>query len=141
MNDAIQESKKKPGIVIFVAILNFFSSTAWFLGAALFAMLLVFGNAVGFYQTITSQLQERLAGQNLSVGLNVVFSFFLALSLCFAVFHLLVGVGLLKGKGAAWYVQIVTAIMGLVLIPYGTVVSVVILVFFFRSNVRNFFKV
>ena len=141
MNEVVNEPKSKPGIVIFVALLNFFSSMAWLIGAALFTALLIFGNAVGFYQTITNRLQERLAGQNLAIGLNAVFSFFLILSLFFAGFHLLIGIGLLKAKGAAWYVQIVTAIMGLILIPYGTVVSIVILVFFFRSNVRSFFKV
>ena len=141
MNEVINEPQKKPGIVIFIAILNFFSSMAWLIGAALFTVLLIFGNAVGFYQTITNQLQERLSSQNLTIGLNAVFSFFLILSLFFAGFHLLIGIGLLKGKGAAWYVQIVTAIMGLILIPYGTVVSIVILIFFFQSNVRNYFKV
>ena len=141
MTELLNEPQKKPGIVIFVAILNFFSAAAWFFGAALFTALLVFGNAIGFYQTITTRLQERLASRNLSVGLNAVFSFFLVLGLFFAIYHLLLGIGLLKGKSAAWYVQIVAAIIGLILIPYGTVMSILILIFFFQSNVRNYFKV
>ncbi|OIO38024.1 MAG: hypothetical protein AUJ72_03330 [Candidatus Omnitrophica bacterium CG1_02_46_14] len=134
-------SPKKPGIVIFVSILNFFSAAAWFFIASIFTMLMIFGNAVGFYQSITNQIQEKLANQNYSIGLNVIFSFFLGLGLFFALYHLILGIGLLKGKGAAWYVQIVTAIIGLILIPYGTIVSIVILIFFFQSNVREFFKV
>ena len=141
MNDVVNESAKKPGIVIFVSILNFFSAALWFLGAAFFTTALVFGNAVSFYQKITSQLQERLVTENLSIGLNAVLVFFLVFSLCLAVYHLFLGIGLQKGKGAAWYVQIVTAIIGLILIPYGTIVSLVILIFFFQPNVRSFFKV
>ncbi len=141
MNEAVTESPKKPGIVIFAAILNFFSCAAWFFGAALIVTLMIVGNAAGFYQSLTTQIQERLASQNLSIGLNTFFSFFLILGLFFTLFHLWIGLGLLKGKGAAWYTQIVAASIGLILIPYGTVVSIVILVFFFRSNVRSFFKV
>ena len=91
--------------------------------------------------TARAELQERLTSQNFSLGLNVIFSFGLVISLFFVLYHLLLGLGLLKGKAAAWYVQIVTAIFSLILIPYGTVVSIVILIFFFQSNVRNFFKV
>ena len=141
MNEILNESQKKPGIVIFVSILNFFSAALWFFGSIFFIMALIFGNAISFYQKITSQLQERLMTQNLSFGLNAVLSFFFVFSLCFAVYHLLLGIGLQKGKGAAWYVQIVTAIIGLILIPYGTVISLVILIFFFQPNVRNYFKV
>ena len=141
MSEILNESQKKPGIVIFVSILNFFSAAIWFLGAAFFITALIFGNAFSFYQKITTQLQERLVTQNLSVGLNAVLVFFLVFSLCVAVYHLLLGIGLQKGKGVAWYVQIVTAIIGLILIPYGTIISLVILIFFFQPNVRNYFKV
>ncbi len=141
MSEVLSESQKRPGIVIFVSILNFFSAATWFFVAALFVTLLIFGNAVNFYQTLTNQLQERLASQNLSIGLNVIFSFFLSIGLIFGIYHLLLGLGLLKAKGAAWYVQVVTAIFGLILLPYGTILSVLILIFFFQANVRNYFKV
>ena len=141
MTEAVNESQQKPGIVIFVGILNFFSSTAWFFVVVIFATIMIFGNAIGFYQTITNQLQERLASQNLSLGLNAIFSIGLVFSLFFAIYHLMLGIGLLKGKAAAWYTQIVTAIIGLVLVPYGTIISIVILIFFFQSNIRAFFKV
>jgi hypothetical protein len=141
MTENINQSIKKPGIVIFVSILNFFSAAAWFFVATIFIMLVVFGNALGFYQSISNQIQEKLTAQNYSIGLNVIFSFFLGLGLFFALYHLILGIGLLKGKGAAWYVQIATAIIGLIMIPYGTIISIVILVFFFQSNVRSYFKV
>ena len=142
MIEPTNETPKKPGIVIFVSILNFFSSTLWFFITLLFSALLVLGNSASFYQQVTSRLQERLpAGQNIAVGWNVVFSFFVALGLFFSIYHLFLGIGLLKGKGAAWYVQIVTAILGLIMIPYGTIISIIILIFFFRTNVRGFFKV
>lgn len=141
MSEITVSSSKKPGIVIFIAILNFFSCAAWFFASAICLTVIVYGNAAGFYQSLTNQIKERLASQNISLGLNAVFIFFLVLSLFFLVFHFLIGLGLLKGKGAAWYTQVVAAIMGLILVPYGTVVSIVILVFFFQSNVRNFFKI
>ena len=141
MSEMLNESQKKPSVVIFVSILNFFSAVLWFLGAAFFATALVFGNAVSFYQKITSQLQKRMVTENLSTGLNVVLIFLLAFSLCLACYHLLLGIGLQKGKGAAWYVQIVTPILCLILIPYGTIVSVIILIFFFQPNIRSYFKV
>ena len=141
MTESVNESPKKPGIVIFVSILNFFSAALWFLGAGFFIMAIIFGNAVSFYQKITSQLQERLVTQNLSIGLNAVLLFFLVFSSCMAVYHLFLGIGLQRGKGFAWYIQIVTAIIGLILIPYGTIISLVMLIFFFQANVRNYFKV
>ncbi|PIU40737.1 MAG: hypothetical protein COT00_00115 [Candidatus Omnitrophica bacterium CG07_land_8_20_14_0_80_50_8] len=141
MVETVSESPKKPGIVIFVSILNFFSAALWFLEAAFFVVLLIFGNAISVTQAITDKLRQGLASQNLSLGLNAVFSFFLIVGVLLGVYHLLLGIGLQKGKGAAWYVQIVTAIVGLILIPYGTIVSIVILVLFFQSGVRNYFKV
>ena len=113
----------------------------WFFAVLLSVALLIFGNALSFYQLFTNQLTERLASRNISIGLNVIFFFGLAFSLFFALYHLWLGIGLLKAKAMAWYVQIVAATLGLILIPYGTVISIVILIFFFRSNVRSFFKV
>ena len=143
MSEILNESQRKPGIVIFVAILNFFSCALWVFLSLLLVMFLILGNTASGYQQITSQIQQRLPNQTLPTAFtwNALFLVLLVGTLFFMLYHLFLGLGLLKGKGAAWYVQVVAAVLGLIMIPYGTIISIVILIFFFRSNVRNFFKV
>src|SRR3989338_7668027 len=141
MSEQTAEAKGTPGVVIFVAILNFIASFFLFLLAAICAVLLIFGNAAGFYDAVTKQVNQVYGQYNLSIGLNVLFGILLMVGLFFAVFYLVVGIGLLKGRKLAWYFQIALSGIGVISFPFGTVINVIILIFFFQQNIRSFFKV
>ena len=141
MSEQIVEVKGTPGMVIFAAVLNFIASFFLFLLAAICLVFLVFGNAAGFYDAVTKQVNQAYAHYNLSIGLNVLFGAILAAGLFLAVFYLLVGIGLLKGRKLAWYFQIALSVIGLISFPFGTIINIIILVFFFQQNIRAFFKV
>ena len=142
MTDPI-ETSKTPGIVIFVAILSFIASFFLFLLAGSCALLLVLGNAASFYNEVTSRINQVYSQYNLSMsmGMNLLFGILLMTGLALAVFYLLIGVGLLRGKKLAWYFQIVLSALGLLGFPFWTALNVIILVSFFRQNIRTFFNV
>ena len=145
------EEIKKPGIVIFVAVLHFFS-VAFFTGLSLFCVLaMLFGAAWGIDDYFTRQMAQ-FSPPNFSYGLTLIFGVALFVFVCFAAFFLTVALGLLKGKKFAWYLQIVFSTLGLlsfplglvwsiVVLPFGSVLNIVILIFFFQSRVRDYFKV
>ena len=141
MTDVTHESSKTPGIVIFVAVLNFLSSGLFFIFSILSLVALVFGNVMGIYDFVTRQITQFTQPQSLSLGLNFVFGSFLLISLTFLAFFLFIGLGLLKGKKLAWYFQIAMSVLGLLGIPFGTILNVIILIFFFQPSVRDYFKV
>ena len=141
MNEVISEPSKTPGIVIFVAVLNFLSAALFFIFSSLSLMVLIFGNVMGIYDFMTHQITRYYPSANLSLGFNFIFITFLAVSLVFLIFFLMIGLGLLKGRRLAWYFQIALSIMGLLGIPFGTILNVVILIFFFQAPVRDYFKV
>ncbi len=141
MTEATQESSKTPGIVIFVAVLNFLSSGLFLLFSFLSLVALAFGNVMGIYDFVTRQITQFTQPQNLTLGLNFVFGSFLVISLTFLAFFLILGLGLLKGKKLAWYFQIAMSVIGLLGIPFGTILNVIILIFFFQPSVRDYFKV
>ena len=142
MTEVANESQRTPGIVIFVAVLNFLSSILFFLFTALSLAVLVFGNIMGIYEFVQSRISHfYTAPANFSLGVNVLFGIFLAVSVFFLFFFVLVGIGLLRGKKIAWYFQVALSVMGLLGFPFGTLLNVVILIFFFQSSVRDYFKV
>lgn len=135
------QTSRTPGIVIFVAILNFLSALFAF-GLLLFSTaLMVFGNFIGIYEFLTKQLTQFSTQTNISLGLNVLFGLMFASSLLFLVFYLFIGIGLLKGRKIAWFVQVAFSVMGLLGFPLGTILNTVILVLFFQAPVRDFFKI
>ncbi len=141
MNDPISLESRKPGIVLFVAVLNFISA-AMMSALFLFSLLgLFFGSALSVMETVSRRLSEVAASANLSFGVTFIFAVLFFISASFLIFFIWVGVGLLKANKAAWYVQIALSILGLLSIPFGTVINTVILVFFFQRPVRDYFKV
>ena len=140
MVEAIPPAVKKPGVVIFVAILNFVSVAFWLAGTLFSILFLSLGQAVDLFQRTVTQLNQTLTSAGLSIGLTLVCAVVMFVCAVFALFHALLAVGLLKGHKAAWYLQLVSSTFGLLFLPYGTVLSVVILIFFFRAPVRDFFK-
>ncbi len=144
--------KKKPGIVILIAILQFFSA-AFFLLLGLFSVLaLVFGARWGIDDYVSKQVAHYSPNANFSYGVTVIFGAATGLFVALMTFFLVLGIGLLRGKKFAWYLQVAVSIFGLLTVPLtlpwgiltlhlGTILNVLILVFFFQPSTREFFKV
>ena len=141
MNETASPAVKKPGIVIFVAILNFVSAAFWLLGVLFSILFLSLGQAIDLFQRTMTQLNQTLTSAGLSIGLTVVCTAVMAYCAAFAIFHALLGLGLLKGNKVSWYLQLVSSTFGLLFLPYGTILSVIILIFFFQAPVRDYFHV
>ncbi len=135
MNENLNESQKKPGVVIFAMILNFFSAAFW-LVASMF--LLLVGNA-----GMSTIAQDKNLGRVATIFMAstyFIYTFFVLLIL----FHIFLGIGLLMGKKLAWYFQVISCVTGIVTffwLPPSLIISIVILIFFFMSNVRSYFKI
>jgi hypothetical protein len=56
-----------------------------------------------------------------------------------ALFYFIVGFGLLKGKNWARIIAIILAIFGLFNIPIGTIISIIILIYLFKADVKAYF--
>ena len=56
-------------------------------------------------------------------------------------FHIWLGVALLKARKVAWITQVVLGVIGLLGFPLWTILNGVILIFFFRPAVRDRFQV
>ena len=152
MTEPSMGTVKKPGIVIFVSIFHFFSA-AFFLLLSLFCILAVFfGAAWGMDQYFTRQVAQVAPTANFSYGLTFIFGAALFVFLCFFSFFLTVGIGLLKGRKFAWYLQVACSTLGLLslplgflwsllILPIGAIFNIVILISFFRPRVRAYFKV
>ncbi len=88
------------------------------------------------------------------IGLPIMFTAILPFDLffaevtiiCWAVFgvialiYFVIAYGLLKGAGWARIVAIIFAIIGLINIPIGTIISIVILIYLFKDEVKAYFK-
>lgn len=141
MTEQRLEAKRAPGIVIFVAVLNFIGSFLMFLFSVLCVALLVLGNAAVFFDAVTKRIGQVSSPYHVSIGLNVLLGFGLVVGIVLIVFYILIGIGLLKGKKLAWYFQIAVSALCLLGFPLATAINAVILIFFFRQNVRTYFKV
>lgn len=143
MNDVVSASPspaKKPLAVIVVAILQFLSVATFVLVSIFCVFGLIFGASWNLDKTVGDMMAQYGANPNLSFGVTVFFGVVLVICLILAVLFLLLGIGLLKGSKASWYIQIALSILGLLAIPFGTIVNGVILFFFFRRDIRDFYR-
>ena len=145
MSDPIQAPShgriKTPAPVIIVAIMNFISVSFLATLSLISLIVLIFGNVMGIYDVVSRQINHFAPTPNYTYGITFIFGILLAACLCFVLFFVLLGAGLLKGKKAAWYTQIALAVFGLFAFPFGTILNAVIIFLFFRQPVRDFFKV
>ena len=138
MNDTLLIKPRKPGIVIFVSVLNFISA-AFCAAAFIFSIIaLLFGSSMNLQRTITEQYPQVT---DLSFGFTFLFLLIFVFSAFLLAFFLFIAIGLLKGNKIAWYLQIIMSVAGLLGFPMGTVVNLVILIFFFQPPIRNYYKV
>ena len=135
------DTSRTPGIVIFVAILNFISTAVCMLFAVLSLIGLLFGGTFGITDYLTKQINQYGAPPNLSLGMNLLFVLFFLVALTFLLSFLSLGIGLLKGRRLAWYFQVAMCALGLFGFPVGTIINTVILVLFFQPAIRDYFKV
>ncbi len=133
--------KPIPGIVIFAAILNFFSAAFFMLIIFLCAIVFIFGQAFHWYQFLLDKITMQYPAFNFQFGLSAVLLFFTLTSLAFLLFFIVTGVGLLRGSKFAWYFEVVLSILGLLSFPIGTISGLLILIYFFRPTVRGFFRI
>ena len=155
MSETLSEKPGKPGIVILVAILQFFSSALFFLLSLLSGLAILFGASSGIDEYVTKQMSQVTSNPNFSYSLAILFGVLLVLFLLVALFFLMLGIGLLRGKKYAWYLQVLISVFstlgllslplsmmsGVFLLPVNSILNVVILVFFFQDRVRRHFKV
>lgn len=140
VNEAVNISPRKPTVVVVVAILQFLSAAALLL-VSLFSILgLIFGASWNMDQMVGKMMAEYGASPNMSFGVTVFFAFMLVVCLILAVLFLLLGMGLLKGSKVSWYIQIALSILGLLAFPFGTIVNGVILFFFFKREIRDYYR-
>ena len=156
MVETVVEPPRTPGIVIFAAVLNFASAAAWFAGVLFSVLFLLLGNAVEVTQKFLTELKrvyinvstqvhwttnQPVTDADYAALFNSVFVVMALFCLAFVLYHVTTGVGLLRARRYGWFMQLVSAVIGLAFFPYGTVLSIVIFVTFFQSAVRDFFKV
>ncbi len=141
MTEPAPGTVKKPGVVIFVAVLNFLSVVFFLLSSIFSLVALVFGNVMGLSEWVTRAMTQFSPSPNFSYGITFIFGAIFAVCLFFFIFFLLIGIGLLKGSKLAWYLQIAMSVLGLLGFPIGTILNALILVFFFQAPVRDYFKV
>ena len=141
MSETVSSSPKAPGIVIFTAVLNLISVATFLFIAALSLLAIIFGNILGFADFVSQQISHYSQSPNFSYGLTFVFAVVLVTSILCLLYFLFIGVGLLKGKAIAWYLQIAMSILGLLGFPIFTILNGVILFMFFSPPVRSYFKV
>ena len=153
MTDISVEAPKKPGMVIFVAILHFFSSSIFAFLSLFCVLAMFFGAAWGIDDFFTKQVTQVAPAANFSYGLTLIFGAALVVFLGFLTFFLTLGIGLLSGKKFAWYLQVAFSTLGLLslplgllgaaffVLPLGAIFNIVILVLFFQPRIRNYFKV
>ena len=104
-------------------------------------VVLIFGNVMGIYDFITKQITTYRPQVNVSIGFNVFFILMLVFGIIFFLFYLVEGIGLLRGKKYAWYFQVTLSVLGLLAFPIGTILNAVVLIFFFQSSIRGYFKI
>lgn len=133
--------QRTPGIVIFVAILNFLSAALFGVGVIFSTIALIFGNVLGISEFLVRQMNQYPQATQFTAAMNSVFVTALVVCLLFAAFFVFIGVGLLRTSRTAWYFQVALSVMGLLGFPFYTILNALILVLFFQNNVRDHFGV
>jgi type IV pilus assembly protein PilA len=114
----VSASLERPGVVIILAILQFFGAAVLLAGAA-------FG---------------LLAASEADSQFDMPMAAVVAVCLALGVFYITCGVGLLKLRPYGRTMQIIGAVIGLLGFPLGTIISIAILVYMFKPGVKVLFS-
>lgn len=134
---------RRPGIVMLAAALNFlwaFLFMAVGTSVALAALLWNLFDARRI-EAMKAAGWAPMSDADLLFWGNVAAGVAVAAPAVLAVLFFFLAFALLKGSRAGWYAQVVLSVLGLFAVPFGTALSVLILVFFFREEARAFFRV
>jgi len=119
--------KKRPDLLLLVAIWLFFSAFLYLIGIAAIAGF-AFPEALGFKYGPA----DVGAIFGLSIGVFVL--------LCCCGLSLAGGIGILKAESWGRIISIVVAILSLFWIPIGTVIGVLVLIYLMKAEVREYFE-
>ena len=108
----------RPGIITLLAVLQFIAAT-----------VLLLGGAIGSFAALMSEDPDRGWGLLAAVLFGGV-----------GVLQLACGIGLWKLKPYGRVLQIVLAVIGLIGIPIGTIISIFILIYMFKPGIRALFS-
>jgi len=111
---------KRPGIITVLAVLQLIGGTLWLLGALGMIAAAIIGS-----------------GQGQSEAGSVLVALLLG---ALGVAQLLCGIGLLKLKPHGRTLQLVFAWIGLIGIPIGTIISILILVYLYKPGIKALFS-
>ncbi len=140
MSDVVNVPARKPVVVIVVSILQFLSAATMLLISLFCVLGLIFGASWNLDEVAAKMMTQYGSDPNMSFGITVFFGVMLVMCLIMSVLFLLLGLGLLKGNKAAWYIQISLSILGLLAFPVGTIINGVILFFFFKREIRDYYR-
>jgi len=117
--------QQKPAGVSVLSILSFISGVFWIIGAVV--VFAIFG---GLFIGPT----DPTGGGLLTIAAICSGAFFL-----FGVVAFVIGWGLWTLQGWAWTVAVIFAIIGLINFPIGTIISVIILLYLFKPEIKAVF--
>jgi hypothetical protein len=117
----------RPFGVTLLAVLYFILGIIWLLFVVIISVCLS--------SLFTMPGVPETAGDDIFAGMAMCWVIFGIIALL----HFLVGFGLLKGQGWARIVAIILAILGLINFPIGTIISIIILIYLFKPDVKAYF--
>ena len=118
---------KKPDLLILVAIWQFLSAFFLLIGLAAIAVF-AFPEALGF--------RWGPADVGAIFGLSIA----IFVLLCLIGLSLAGGIGILKAKNWGRIISIINAILGLLNIPIGTAIGILVLIYLMKPEVREYFE-
>ena len=122
--------KQRPDLLILVAIWQFLSAFFCLIGIAAIAIF-AFPGALGYYGRV-----------HVAYDIGAIFGLSIAVLFLLAFIALSVagGIGVLLGKAWGRIISIINAVLGLLNIPIGTVIGVLVLVYLMRTDVKEYFE-
>ncbi len=119
---------ERPTGVTILAVLYFIQGIMWLLFVVILSVCLA--------SMFTMPGVPEEAGDDIFAGMAMCWIVFGIIAL----FYFIVGFGLLKGQNWARVVAIILAILGLVNFPIGTIISIIILIYLFKADVKAYFQ-
>jgi len=121
---------KRPDLLLLIAIWQFINALFCLIGIIAIAIF-AFPGAVDHYGPV-----------NVGADIGAIFGLSIAILFLLSCIGLSVagGIGILLGKAWGRIVSIVNAVLGLLAIPIGTIIGVLVLIYLTRSEVREYFE-
>ena len=125
---------KRPDLLILVAIWQFLNAFFLLIGIAAISVF-AFPGALGYNWWWTS-------GVPAFVDIGAIFGLSIAILvlLCLIGLSLAGGIGILKGKNWGRIISIINAALGLLSIPIGTAIGILIIIYLSKDEVRAYFE-